>query len=140
MKAAFMTIVILISAISVFAQKDEDAVAKAVETLKNAMAKPNKQALENLAADNLTYGHSTGVIEDKAAFVDALVSGRTDYENLVISEQKILFTGDVATVRHRLTGDVLSGAAPSKLNISILLVWVKLNGEWKLLARQAVKV
>lgn len=122
-----------------YAQKDEDAVAKAVETLKQAMIDGNKQALEKIAADNLTYGHSSGLIEDKAAFVEALVSGKSDFLNMNLSEQTIKVTGNTATVRHKLNADTVNSGTPSKANLSVLLVWVKLNGDWKLLARQAVK-
>lgn len=140
MKAVLSIVIILSSAILAFAQNEEAAVAKAVETLKQAMIDANKQVLESIAADNLTYGHSAGLIEDKAAFVEALVSGKSDFQSMTLSEQKITITGNTATVRHKLTGDVVSNGTTSKLNLSVLLVWVKLNGDWKLLARQAVKI
>jgi hypothetical protein len=93
-----------------------------------------------MTAENLTYGHSSGLIEDKAAFVEALVSGKSDFVAINLSEQTIKVTGNTATVRHKLSGDALNSGAPSKLNLSVLLVWVKINGDWKLLARQAVKI
>ena len=59
-----------------FAQSaDEKAVADAVENMRKVMLAPDKAALENLAADELSYGHSNGLIEDKAAFVENLASG-----------------------------------------------------------------
>jgi hypothetical protein len=140
MKTIFILLVVLVSSSALYAQKDEEAVAKAVETLKQAMLDANKQALEKIASDNLTYGHSGGLIEDKAAFVEALVSGKSDFQSIEISEQKIVITGNAATVRHKLAGDVTNSGTPSKLNLSVLLVWVKINNEWKLLARQAVRL
>lgn len=132
-------VLIMVSGIA-YGQKDEEAVAKAVETLKQAMIDANKSALEKIAADNLTYGHSSGLIEDKAAFVEALASGKSDFVSITLSEQTIKITGNTATVRHKLSGDAINSGTASKLNLSVLLVWIKLNGDWKLLARQAVKI
>jgi hypothetical protein len=140
MKSVMLVIVLLASANILYAQKDADEVAKAVETLKQAMIDANKKVLENIAADNLTYGHSSGLVEDKAAFVDALVSGRSDFVTITLSEQSILVTGNTATVRHKHTGDVVNSGTPGKVNISVLLVWIKVKNDWKLLARQAVKI
>jgi hypothetical protein len=131
-------VLIMLSGVA-YGQKDEEAVAKAVEALKQAMIDANKSALEKITAENLTYGHSSGLIEDKAAFVEALVSGKSDFVNINLSEQTIKVTGNTATVRHKLVGDAVNSGTPSKANVSVLLVWVKINGDWKLLARQAVK-
>ncbi|HZY79358.1 MAG TPA: nuclear transport factor 2 family protein [Cyclobacteriaceae bacterium] len=119
---------------------DEADVTKAVEALRVATVDANKQALEKIAATDLTYGHSSGLVEDKAAFVDALVSGKTDFITIILSEQVVKIVGNVATVRHKQTGDVVNSGTPAKVNISVLQVWIKVKGEWKLLARQAVKV
>lgn len=139
MKAILLMAMILWTGL-VSAQKDEEAVAKAVEGLRQAMIDGDKQTLENIAADNLTYGHSSGLIEDKKAFVEALASGKSDFQNITLSEQTILVTGSTATVRHKLTGDIVSNGSPGKVSLHVLLVWVKVKNDWKLLARQAVKV
>lgn len=99
-----------------------------------------KDALEKVAHENLTYGHSSGLIEDKAAFVEALVSGKSNFTSITLSDQVIKVTGNTATVRHKLTGENVSNGGTSTLNLSVLLVFVKEKGEWKLLARQAVKI
>lgn len=139
MKAIFL-IAVVFCATMANAQKDEAAVAKAVENLKQAMIDANKQTLENIAADNLTYGHSSGLIEDKAAFVEALVSGKSDFVNINLTEQVIKVTGNTATVRHKLNADMVNNGSSSKINLSVLLVWIKIKNDWKLLARQAVKI
>jgi len=131
-------VVLLFISTSAFAQ-DAD-VAKAVETLKQAMLDGNREALEKATHDNLTYGHSSGLIEDKKAFVEALASGKSDFTSIVISDQVITVTGNTATVRHKLSGDVVNAGSPASINLSVLLVFVKEKKEWKLLARQAVKI
>lgn len=115
-------------------------VAKAVETLKQAMLDGKREALEKITHENLTYGHSSGLIEDKKAFVEALASGKSDFVSINLTDQVIKVTGNVATVRHKLSGETMSNGTTSPINLSILLVWIKEKGEWKLLARQATKV
>lgn len=120
---------------------DEKAVAASVEKLRKAMVAADKATLESLAADELSYGHSSGLIENKAEFVNQFVTKSTVFlDNLTFSNQTIRIVGDNAIVRHRLTSDTNNNNVPGKVDIIILLVWKKQNGAWKLLARQAAKI
>ena len=56
---------------------DETAVAQAVEAFRNAMLKADWGQFEALTADQLSYGHSAGRVENKAQFIDAATSGRS---------------------------------------------------------------
>lgn len=124
-----------------FAQsKDETAVASAVEALKKAMIDADKTALENIAADDLSYGHSAGKIEDKAEFVRAIVSNESDFVTINLTDQTIKIVGNVAIVRHKLAATTNNNGQPGTAKLSVLLVWQKQKGDWKLLARQAVKI
>lgn len=127
---------------TLFAQSsDEKAVAAAVEKLRKAMIAADKATLESLSAEDLSYGHSSGLVENKAQFVDQFVTGKTVFlDNLTFSNQTIRIAGDAAIVRHRLTADTNNNKVPGKVDIIILMVWQKQNGEWKLLARQAAKL
>lgn len=120
--------------------KDENAVAAAVESLRKAMIDPDKAILEKLTAPALSYGHSSGKVQDKAAFIDALVSGSSDFVTIDLSEQTIKITGNTAVVRHVLNGTNNDGGKPGVVKIAVLLIWIKESKEWKLLARQAVKL
>jgi ketosteroid isomerase-like protein len=120
--------------------KDEKAVAAAVEALRKAMIDPDKATLEHLTLDELSYGHSGGQIQDKPEFVEALTSGKSDFVTIDLSEQTIKVVGHTAIVRHHLSAATNDGGKPGSVKLSVLLVWVKRKGEWKLLARQAVKL
>lgn len=138
--ASFL-VCLMLSNIILFAQStDEKEVAAAVETLRNAMIAADKTTLEKLTAGELSYGHSNGLIEDKAAFVNQFVTGKSDFVNITLSDQTIRVAGDAAIVRHRLTGDTNNNKVPGKVDIIVLLVWQKQNGQWNLLARQAAKI
>jgi ketosteroid isomerase-like protein len=124
-----------------FAQdKEEKAVSDAVETLRKTMVDPDKAILERLVADDLSYGHSSGVVQSKTEFIEALTGGKSDFVSIDLSQQTVKVVGNTALVRHVLSAATNDGGKPGTAKLSILLVWQKQKGEWKLLARQAVKV
>lgn len=121
------------------AQDDATAVAGAVEKLRVLLLKPDRSALEALLVDELSYGHSSGKVDTKASLVDSLMTGASAFPQLAIENQSVRVVQDAAVVRHILSGDTISKGKPGKINLHVLTVWQKQkNGEWKLLARQAV--
>ena len=140
-RLSFLLLAGLLINVSLSAQtNDEKAVTAAVENLRKAMVDPNKAALEKLTSPDLSYGHSSGKVQNQAEFVDALVSGASDFLNIDLTEQTIKINGNTAIVRHVLSAVTSDNGKPGNAHIAILLVWTKQNKEWKLLARQAVKI
>lgn len=119
---------------------DEKQVAAAVEVLKKAMIDADKSKLESITAKELSYGHSAGKIEDKAAFIEALASGRSDFLTIDLSDQTIKIAGNTALVRHTLSGSTKDEGKSNNVKLGVLTVWQKQEGKWKLLARQAIKL
>jgi len=125
---------------TVSSPEDEAAVAAAVESLNKAIVDPEKQQLENLASDALSYGHSGGKVQNKVEFADDLVNGPFDFQSINIVDQTISVSADNAIVRHTFTAKATNAGVPTDVNIGILMVWRKEGGDWKLLARQAFKL
>jgi ketosteroid isomerase-like protein len=136
-----ITTAIFIIANTTFAQsKTETQVAAATEQLRKAMVDGDRTALENLAAEQLSYGHSGGHIDDKKEFVEKIASGNSDFLSIDLTEQTISVSGKTAIVRHILVAKTHDkGKDPADIKLRIILVWQKQGGQWKLLARQAVK-
>jgi ketosteroid isomerase-like protein len=133
---SFLTII----SIAGFAQtKDESAVAAAVEKLKKAMIDGDRASLTAIASEKLSYGHSGGLVEGKEEFVEKIASGKSDFVTMELSDQTIAVSGNVALVRHQLNATINDNNTPGTVKLKVLLVWQKDKGEWKLLARQAVK-
>lgn len=130
---------VLISTISA-QSADEKDVAAAVESLRTAMIDANKTTLENLTAEELTYGHSSGTMEDKAAFIEVIASGKNDYKSLELSAQTIILAGSTAIVRHKFVGEIVTNGNINAANLGVLQIWQKQKGKWKLIARQAYKL
>lgn len=119
---------------------DTQTVTAAAEKLRLAMINGEKSALENLILPELTYGHSGGHIDDATEFVEKLVSKKSDFLTIDITNQNIQIVGKTAIVRHHFyatTADL--GKVPGDVTLDIVLVWAKVKKDWKLLARQAVK-
>lgn len=112
---------------------------KKVEQLRQAMIDGDGQALRALSSPQLSYGHSSGNMEDQAAFIEKIASGKSDFVTMELTDQTISISGDVALVRHNLNADIKDGGVPNKIHLGVLLVWQKQAGDWKLLARQAFK-
>ena len=115
------------------------AVTTAAEKLRLAMIDPTREALSALVADELSYGHSGGKVDTKTSFIADLLSGASDFVTIAITDQTVKIVGNDAIVRHTLTSDTNDSGKPGKVTIKILGVWQKQAGEWKLLARQAVR-
>ena len=75
--AAVATASLLPGSAAVAQSGDEAAVNAAIEALRKAMMDAYKTQLEELVADQLSYGHSGGVIETKVQFIDVIVSKKT---------------------------------------------------------------
>lgn len=125
---------------AVYAQtKDEAAVTSAVEELKKAMIDGNKAGLESIASDKLSYGHSSGLVENKMEFVDKIASGKSDFVTIDLTDQSISISGKTAIVRHKFHATTNDGGKSGEVRLFILLIFQKENKQWKLLARQAAR-
>lgn len=141
MKKILLLIAMLTGFSMIHAQnRQEKAVQTAVEELRKAIIDANGASLENLTASQLSYGHSSGQVDDKKTFVEKIVSGQSDFVSIDLAEQTISISGKVALVRHILHAKTNDGGKPGEVHLRILLVWQKKGGQWKLLARQAVKI
>ena len=53
---------------------DEAAVRQNVEALRGALLKADKAQLERLTADQLSYGHSDGRVQNKPEFINGVMT------------------------------------------------------------------
>ena len=119
--------------------KDINQVEQKVEALRIAMITADAKKRKELTATELNYGHSGGHVEDQAAFIEKIVSGKSDFVTIELRDQKIQITKDVAIVRHTLFATTNNDGKPGEVTIGVMLIWQKQHGDWKLLARQAFK-
>lgn len=139
-KIVGITFILLMGFIADAQSRKETAVSSAVENLRQAMIDGNGNELDKIVSAKLSYGHSSGVIDNKKDFVEKLTSGKSDFVSIVLTEQTISISKKLAIVRHILKAKTNDSGNPGEAYLKVLLIWEKQHGNWKLLARQAVKI
>jgi len=119
---------------------DLAALDQAVEALRKAMVDADKARLDELTADQLSYGHSGGVIQDKADFISVIIAKKTIYHSITLSDATTAIAGNDAILRHIFATEFEAEGKPGTSRVGVLQVWQKHDGRWKLLARQAYKL
>ena len=118
----------------------EKEVAQAVENLRKLMISPDQIELEAILGNELHYGHSDGDLEDKATFIESLLSKKSDFLSINLSVQTINLYGETSVVRHILEAATYDDKINRNIKLLILSVWNLQKGNWKIVARQAVKM
>ena len=119
---------------------DEAAVKQNVEALREALLKADKAQLERLSADQISYGHSDGRVQNKAEFIDGVMTRKVNVKSIDFPDLKIAVAGDAAIARHIYESESETDGKPNNVRIGTLEVWQKQGGNWKLLARQGYKL
>jgi ketosteroid isomerase-like protein len=118
---------------------DEQDVAAAVDKLTQAMWHHDIPALEALTADNLSYGHSSGKVQNKKEFISDIDTGVSGFDELKMLNQHITLSGDVALVRNHFSAQANNSGKKVPTEIENFQIWQKQGGKWLLIGRQAFK-
>lgn len=145
MKKSLFVFALLLISFSNWAQtknvsKEENAVANSVEAFRKALINPSVNQLKELTSKDLSYGHSSGVLQNQELFIEKLLNGESDFVTIEFQNQSIQISGDVAVVRHNLAAHTKDSGVEKDIKIGIMLVWQKQKGKWLLIARQAFKL
>jgi ketosteroid isomerase-like protein len=114
---------------------DEATVKKAIEELRMAWFNQDKAKLESLTAEQLSYSHSDGRLQDKAKFIDGAMTRKATFKSLEWPELTVQIVGNNAIVRHLWVSESELDGKVTNTKIGVLQVWQKQDGGWKLLAR-----
>jgi len=124
-----------------FAESAEEAAAdKAVEAPRKALLDKDRARLEQAAADQLSYGHSSGRVETKAQLVDGVMTSKAIVKSITFPEFSIAVVGNAAIAGHLFEAESETDGKVTNVKIGALQVWQKQDGNWKLLARQGFKL
>ena len=121
---------------------DEEAVAKKLEAFRAAQQAKDGKALEALVLPELSYSHSSGVVQDKEEFLKGATDTKSKFLSLEYKEPWIKVVGDAATVRFHwmAESETVADGKKSSTNLHILMTWLKQGGDWKLLNRGSTKL
>ena len=121
--------------------KAEQQVLQAEKDRFAAMIKADKDALNKLLADDLTYTHTNTLFETKAQFIASVTSGKIDYVSVEPSETdwKVRLEGNIALVNGVAAVNVVDSGKDLKFKIRYTTVHRNSAGQWQLLAWQATR-
>ena len=113
---------------------EEATVRRAVEELRTAWFRQDKVKIESLTAEQLTYSHSDARLEDKAKFINGVMTLKAVFKSLEFPDLTVQTVGNIAVVRHLWVSESELEGKVTNTKIGVLQVWQKQDG-WKLLAR-----
>jgi hypothetical protein len=117
------------------------AVLKAEQRRSSAMLSNNLPALDEVLHEDLYFSHATGAVDNKAAYLAKMASGRITYQGISWSEQSVTPLG---TLNALLTGRMLTSVrvegVDKQLDNRVMSAWSNVNGTWRLLAFQSTPV
>ncbi len=143
MKKLLIVLLLMAGSFAINAQSDaERAVIAKVEAFNKAVfVDKDSIALNNLLASEITYGHSGGKLENRAEMIQGAITNKSVYETVKTEVGTILFDKKTVVVRHIISAQEKNAEGKIlPLKLGVLQVWVKEKKDWKLKARQAVKL
>lgn len=99
------------------------------------------QTLEQVMADDATYGHASGNTDTKRTYIDRIHSGAQKYVSFHYDEgTQVRVYGDTAVVNASAQISSVTDGKPNDLHPRMLHVFVKKHGHWQLVAHQSAKL
>ena len=105
-----------------------------------ALVSDDYAALDRILADDMTYAHSSGVVETKTQFLNELRSGRLKYKALDHSNQTVRIYGDAAILSGTTKVHAVSAGADVRPTLHFTTVYVRQNGMWRLASWQSTRL
>ena len=119
---------------------DEEAVAKRLEAFRAAQFAHDAKALDGLCAAELSYSHSDARVQDKAKFIDGVMTRKAVIKSIDFSDLTVAIVGNNAIVRHLWVSESELDGKVTNTKIGVLQVWQKQDSGWKLLARASFRL
>jgi ketosteroid isomerase-like protein len=118
---------------------DTDEILKTIEDYRKAMIEGNGAKLLELSSDSMSFGHANGVVQTKVEFVKTVVDKAEIFKKIKLYDHDIKPNGDQAIARHTFEASVFFQGQDLDLTLSVVQVWRKEDGRWRLFTRQAFK-
>lgn len=99
-----------------------------------AMVDADRARLDAVLDETLTYVHSNGRVDSKAALVDALVSGRIDYRVIEPGRAAARVFDETGIVTGPVRIEVAAGGRVHRLRSVYTAVYRRRDGRWRLVA------
>lgn len=124
------------------AKGTEQQVLQAEKDRFAAMIKADGAALDKLLAEDVTYAHGSGKLQNKAEFIADLTSGSFKYLTITPDEKewKVRVLGNVAIVNGASGMLVVDRGNDQTIKIRYTTVHANRGGRWQMVAWQATRL
>ncbi len=118
----------------------EKAIAEALEAYRTALLTADGARLDALCMAEMTYGHSSGLIQTKPEFLAEATSGETAWRTIGFEDARHRVDDGVAVSRYVFVGEHESRGQLNALRFGVVMVWRAQDACWRLLVRQGYKL
>lgn len=140
MKKLFAFFLFVIASTANAQSKDEKTLIERTYLLSHTVfGTRDSMTLEDLFAKQATYGHSHGNLQTREEAIAGVSRNGSVYTDTSLTIIKVIIEGKTAIVRHLFKAkETNKEGKVTQLNFTMMLVWVKEKGAWRLMGRQAV--
>jgi hypothetical protein len=119
----------------------QETIRQREDTLYAAMIALDYATFDDLLSDDLSYIHSTGVVESKAGYLAGLRQGLYEYASITRRDGGTQVFATCAVTRGMIDMMVgATGSAKAMIRLQHVLVWVRQGATWRLTLRQATRI
>ena len=111
-----------------------------IQNLNKAIIAKDSNKLVLMLNEDLTYGHSNGLMQTREELIHSLLSGEQDYKTIEPSDMNVRVYDNSGIAIMKLHVIMNYEGKPLELNMGATLAWIYKSGKWKLVARQSVKL
>jgi len=97
-------------------------------------------SVEKICSKDLIYSHSDGKVDSYDVYLNRLRNKTSNYQAIDISKITAKLHGDTAVVNVRAFFRVLADGEQINNDLSYTHIYLKRDGEWKMIAHQSAKM
>ncbi len=140
MRMAVLFLMFLSASFVGAAGSDEQQIRDAEKAWASAVVAKDFAALDGMLMPDLIYAHSTGIIDDKAKYLEKMRAGKQVYAAIDQNSITVRLHGNAAVAHSQIEMRGHNDDGPFNDRLMAMHFWVKSNGKWLLAAHQTTKL
>lgn len=137
----YLSLFILIFNLSLFSAQSLDRTLEIQVKALDSLMQTNNPNILNLLAKDVSFGHSNGWVQNIDDFKKDIISKKVDYKSVKQTVLKEFKTNKkTASIRRVVHVIGTYKSYDFAMDLSVLEIWIKKAGDWKLWSRQSVEI
>ena len=120
-------------------QTDAEKLTTTMKEFHQALVNKNTVSINQQTDKIVTYGHSSGWVENKSELMSHLETEYIKYHSIKEDSIQVQINGNTGHVRFVGDYNVTMNGSTNTFHLKVLEVWIKKGSRWLLFARQAVR-